>query len=170
MKNKLRNAVLAVGIGLLSILATATPASAASQCGSSCDYQDPQTFWAITEPGGNGQGCAYDPAVYTAKSKAYNVGGYTGVLELRYSPRCRTVWTRLQSGSEWGYYNDLRIESFYTSGTQRTYDNGSAGSGNHFSNMLNDAGYLGRACIITYADEIYIGTNTYSSKICTDKF
>lgn len=112
-------------------------AAATSGCGRQCDAQNPATY-VYRGPGGpsNWYPCSYDAV--TARS----VNG----IELRYSPRCRTAWTRSSVN------NDMVTWSYYLNGTERTY---TAEVGNHsvepngqthFTAMVDDADLLAEAC------------------------
>lgn len=111
-------------------------AAADPGCGRECDAQNPATY-VYRGPGGpsNWYPCSYDAV--TARS----VNG----IELRYSPRCRTAWTR--SGASF----DMVTWSYYLNGTERAWtaadgDHTGATTGTHFTAMVDDAGLLAQAC------------------------
>lgn len=105
----------------------------------------PDTLW--TGNGGIKYRCSDDAR--TAR-EAYWPGGGSLAVELRYSPRCRTVWARAKAT------RDITINS-YRGGTLRI----SEGSGKnpnaspsamHWTIMLDDAGLLGEACTGWWGD------------------
>jgi hypothetical protein len=108
---------------------------ATAGCRATCDFQDPATF-KIYYSGCSTcyRFCATDGStIYTAKSDNGSV-----LVELRYSPWCRTVWSRTYQN----YYPT--IKSFYLSGAQRTAAGGFVSG--PWSQMLDDADLLGQAC------------------------
>ncbi|AXX30742.1 DUF2690 domain-containing protein [Actinosynnema pretiosum subsp. pretiosum] len=109
-----------------------TPASAAAwACGAICNWEDPQTFQ-VSSPYGLIR-CGDD--AITAKQAGVQYGI---TLQLRYSPRCRTVWPRAFGGSakhnsyvlflrdNYGSHSPM-LEYFWKTG------------GRNWGNMLNDA-------------------------------
>ena len=111
---------------------TAGPAAAATGCGIVCDDQDPLTFRIHTGP--------YD--WYTCADDAQTVrmafevidGSVRSEVKLRYSPRCRTAWALTD------YPRYIWVER---SSPHRVED----GSGPGRTRMVNDAGYVSRACL-----------------------
>jgi uncharacterized protein DUF2690 len=103
--------------------------SAATGCGASCDGQNPMTFYVYV--GGYPETCAGDAKTVRSNSQGIR-------LELRYSPLCRTAWTRVGSES---FYPTVR--SYYLDGRVRTAYSGFAGP--YYTKMVNDAGLLARA-------------------------
>ncbi|MFF5172500.1 DUF2690 domain-containing protein [Micromonospora sp. NPDC000089] len=109
---------------------------AASGCGSSCDFKDPNTF-KIYYDGTHYTTCVDGRPGYSEAAKTVDSVWFPGgTIFLRYSPFCRTIWTK-RSGSV-----GVTTTSFYTSGSKRT----SAGqiSGTDWTEMLNDSGLLGQ--------------------------
>jgi hypothetical protein len=125
--------------------ASPTPAGAVNPgCGTVCDGKDPLTFRIYTGP--------YD--WYTCGADAQTVGwaaevsgGYirSSVL-LRYSPRCRTAWA----------YTDYERYIFVERRSpHRVEDSDPNGTGQYRTRMVNDAGYVSRACLyVPYGDYI----------------
>ncbi|MFI7552007.1 DUF2690 domain-containing protein [Micromonospora sediminimaris] len=111
-------------------------------CGSACDGKDPASFLAPM-PGGpsNYAYCSTDAVTIYSK---YN--GYDSRVELRYSPTCRTAWSRgccYTSIAGFGYYanGNLRLSVY-------NYDGRFNGT-NVWTAMLDDAGYTYKACYDT---------------------
>src|SRR4051794_31628408 len=85
------------------LIGGASPAQAASGCGSKCDGKNPQTYvWEVVGPApGVAYTCGQDavtPSVSGKTFKKYVQGLY---IELRYSPSCRTAWARTDAVN-WG--------------------------------------------------------------------
>jgi|SRR5918992_358155 hypothetical protein len=99
-------------------------------CRSACDGKNPATYKVYYDDYEHYH-CADD-----AETKALNTNGIR--LELRYSPRCRTAWTRVSSDF---YYPT--IKSYYTSGALRKSYSGLAGP--YYTLMVNDADLLAQA-------------------------
>lgn len=117
-------------------------------CGSSCDKKDPATYKNYYS------GCS--TCYYYCSDDAYTVYDAPDVpsgpwVELRYSPRCQTAWSR--AGSAW----TPEIISYYMSGSRRT-SAGRVGS-TTWSKMVNDHDLLAEACA-------YDGPTT----VCTRKY
>jgi hypothetical protein len=111
--------------------------TAAAGCGNTCDGQNPASFvW-------NGAPCGNDAQTVR---EAHKPGGGSDslVAELRYSPRCRTAWTRGKN-----LYH-LKTTSYYTNGNVRTNTfagrNPNDPGGSHFTAMVNDAGLVADGC------------------------
>ncbi|MDW5328521.1 DUF2690 domain-containing protein [Plantactinospora sp. KLBMP9567] len=104
----------------------------ADGCGSTCDGQNPATFRVYTS---DCAGC-YRVCADDARTVAWRSDGI--ILELRYSDRCRTAWTRV--GSDF-YYPTIR--SYYLNGNLRATYSGFAGA--YYTVMVNDAGLLAQA-------------------------
>ena len=140
------------------VLQKLTAAAANPGCGRVCDGENPQTYM-ITPPGGpsNWYTCAAD--AITAK-QALMPGGSSSGVELRYSPRCRTAWSRqLRLTNNYNFW--LHVNSYYLSGTLRT----SAYEGRlvPYTAMVDDAGLKARACVV------YIQNNE-EELLCTSKY
>jgi len=138
------------------VISALTTAAATSGCGSTCDGLDPN--YRFTPAGGpaNWYTCADD--AITAR-EAYLPGGSQTKVELRYSPRCRTAWTRA------GYSFYISLTSYYLSGSYRDFVEAGRNpyedwSAPHWTAMLNDAGLLAQACM--YEDTL--------GKFCTSKY
>jgi Protein of unknown function (DUF2690) len=105
-------------------------------CGRRCDGKDPASF-TVVSPWGNYY-CAND--AITVKTKSWPADGVN--IELRYSARCRTAWTRgccYQRFAGFSYYTDGdRRESVYA-GSWST-------NSSTYTAMLDDAGLLYAAC------------------------
>jgi hypothetical protein len=118
---------------------TNRPASFADACGPACDGKDPQTFLAPM-PGGPSHYtyCYPDAQTIYAWSLAPNI-----YVELRYSPRCRTAWSRgLGTGiAGFSYYLNrherLRVLNYH----------GRYGDTPVHTAMLDDANLLYKACL-----------------------
>ncbi|SDY43014.1 Protein of unknown function [Micromonospora pattaloongensis] len=117
------------------MLATATPAAAAtSGCGWSCEGKDPATYKNWTSS------TSYYYCGDDAETKGVATTGrpndYTVLL--RYSPRCRTVWAL--SGHEVYFWVERKSPYGFADAYPVT------GGGTVRTVMLNDAGYVSRAC------------------------
>jgi hypothetical protein len=128
---------------------SASPAAAATGCGSVCDDQDPLTFRIHTGPY-DWYTCADDAqTIYTA----YEVsGGYVrSAVQLRYSPRCRTAWAYTDYEERYIWVERSyphRVEDAYPTGRDAPYR----------TRMVNDAGYVSRACLsIPYGGQVCTG-------------
>lgn len=76
-------ALLATAVlGCSAVVATATPAAAVTCYGDYCSGKDPQAT-----------GCASGAS--TSAVREFSQGSTRGVLEVRYSPTCKTNWTRV---------------------------------------------------------------------------
>ncbi|TYC01877.1 DUF2690 domain-containing protein [Micromonospora sp. WP24] len=145
MRARIRTIV--AGLATLAALAVATPAQAAtaaalgtaanpftiaanSGCGSSCDGKDPSVYAIYYS--GRITTCSADAIT----ARVNTSGGIT--LELRYSPICRTAWTRVPSDYYYPY-----IRSYYPDGRLRVEYNGFKGA--YYSQMVNDANLLAEA-------------------------
>lgn len=149
-------------------LVTATPAQAATGCGAVCDGKDPQNYYASV--GGTSATCGSDPGVYTVEHKysqyAWAASDY---VELRYSPRCRTIWAR---GRVSTYTQDFLITSYNSDGTMRKQLKWSdAPWYEPWGQMLNDAGFRGNACLIEYTQYDQYGNDSpWIIHACTKRF
>lgn len=131
---------------LVSAAAAANPG-----CGYECEGQDPSSYW-LHPAGGpsNWYRCGDDA---TTVREAYLPGGSSTKVELRYSPRCRTAWTR---GTTFFYLATYSYTS-RTTPNYRTYTdsgrNPNVPSTNiHWTAMVNDAGLYASACM--YQDDL----------------
>ena len=104
--------------------------SASVGCGSVCDGQNPSTWYVYF--GGYPETCQADATTV----RSTKLGSF--LLELRYSPMCRTAWTRVNSSS---WYPSIR--SYYLDGRVRTAYEGFAGG--RYTVMVNDKNLLARA-------------------------
>ncbi|MEV4347281.1 DUF2690 domain-containing protein [Actinoplanes sp. NPDC049596] len=113
----------------------AAAAASSDPCGYVCDGKDPASYPVLGRDGHSYlcQNDAFSPRTYN--------GGYATV-ELRYSPRCRTAWTR---GCCYTVFSGF---SYYLSGSQRNWVYADArNSGNRvYTVMLNDADLQYKAC------------------------
>jgi hypothetical protein len=114
--------------------------AAGDECGSDCDGEDPAAYL-VRAPGGPSRyyRCSEDARTIHTRSV-----DRTTFAELRYSPRCRTAWTR------GGYYTDLAGFSYRSNGSERerVYAPSAMRDGvTRYTAMLNDAGYTYKACI-----------------------
>jgi len=117
------------------VLADAVPASAATGgCGWSCDGKDPATWRVWTSS------TAYYYCGDDAGTVRYATTGRENdyIVELRYSPRCRTIWAK--SSSEVHFWVERQNPYQYADAYPYT------GGGTVHTLMLNDAGYVSRAC------------------------
>jgi Protein of unknown function (DUF2690) len=114
-------------------------AASSDACGSACDGENPATYL-VKLPGGqsNWYHCSAD--AFTKYTKRSSDSKY--YAELRYSPRCRTAWTR---GCCYTTYAGF---SYNSSGSQRETVKAGCGSCPDplYTAMLNDAGYTYKAC------------------------
>ncbi|MBC8994252.1 DUF2690 domain-containing protein [Micromonospora chalcea] len=114
--------------------------AASSGCGSACDGKDPASYLAPM-PGGPSNYAYCSTDAYTKYSKTSSDGRLTA--ELRYSPYCRTAWTRGCC------YNSMAGFSYYSNGNVRlsvyNYDGRFSGD-DVWTAMLDDAGYTFKAC------------------------
>ncbi|MEV6367079.1 DUF2690 domain-containing protein [Micromonospora musae] len=108
---------------------------ATSGCGVSCDGRDPQTF-KIYYNGSSYYTCGED-ATSPVKQDFRSYGG--PVVEIRVSARCRTAWTKLDSGN----FNPT-IKSFNLSGALRTSESGFIQG--LWTRMLNNKDLLAQGC------------------------
>ena len=112
-------------------------ASAASQdpCGFSCDGKDPASY-AVLGINGYTYLCSND----AFSPRTLNNGNST--VELRYSPRCRTAWTRGCC------YVNFAGFGYWGNGSYRTWVHawGQNSGTRVWTAMLNDAGLLYKAC------------------------
>jgi hypothetical protein len=113
----------------------AAAAASSDPCGYVCDGRDPASYPVLGRDG-HTYLCAND-----AFSPRTLNGGYATV-ELRYSPRCRTAWTR---GCCYTVFSGF---SYYLNGNQRdwVYVNARNTGSRVWTVMLNDADLLYRAC------------------------
>ncbi|MEV0425779.1 DUF2690 domain-containing protein [Micromonospora sp. NPDC049836] len=117
------------------VLANAAPAAAAtSGCGWSCEGKDPATF-RVWNSSTSYFYCADDKQT-VAWATTGRPNDYT--VQLRYSARCRTVWAL--SGSEVHFWVERQSPYGYADAYPVT------GGGDVRTVMLNDAGYVSRAC------------------------
>jgi hypothetical protein len=137
---------------LLTVGALPAVAQSGDPCGYRCDNQNPHKFL-ITPPGGPDYRCEDDAITVDSIGPAENENlRFFGVtLQLRYSPRCQTVWARA-FGLERS--DTLRvIRNPHTSledisdDVEYPYDIDYVG-GDHWmwSRMMNDAGQTAVAC------------------------
>ncbi|MEU4771146.1 DUF2690 domain-containing protein [Micromonospora sp. NPDC023644] len=125
-----------------AVRALSSTLAAGDACGSACDGKDPASYLAPM-PGGpsNYRYCSTDAVTVYTKSN-----GYESRVELRYSPGCRTAWTRGCC------YTSIAGFSYYSSGNVRlsvyNYDGRYNGS-SVWTAMLDDAGYTYKACYDT---------------------
>jgi hypothetical protein len=127
-------AVLAV-TALAGVAIAPTAASAASCYASSCSGKHPEDT-----------GCAAD--AITAKSKTYQ----GRILELRYSPTCRSAWARVRNG-HWNDYFEVNSSSGERRGSHVGYNQTSG-----YTFMVNDAGYFAYACTTNFNPNTCTGT------------
>jgi len=129
--------VIADKKAVAKLLAAAADSDA---CGNACDGEDPASYL-VKPPGGQSKWyyCATD-----AKTIHTKTVDRTTFAELRYSPRCRTAWTR------GGYYSLLAGFSYKSNGNERERVMGPSAHREgvtRYTAMLNDAGYTYKACI-----------------------
>lgn len=122
-------AVLALGVPL----ATATPAAAASCFGVGCAGADPQA-----------SGCASDGQTIDARD--FRPDGTDLVLQLRYSPNCKTFWTRAVGGT----------------GLSADYGN------YHYAQIRGNTTQSGASLYYRYAVDIERATTTWTKMIPSD--
>lgn len=115
-------------------------AAASDACGNTCDGEDPASFL-VKPPGGqaNWYYCSADARTIYTKTVDRST-----FAELRFSPRCRTAWTR------GGYYSLLAGFSYRSNGSERERVTGPSSHQQgvtRYTAMLNDAGYTYKACV-----------------------
>jgi hypothetical protein len=128
-------------------------AQAATGCGSYCDFKDPQTFRIYTSSTAY-RFCATDAVTI------YNIGTTASgpkVLQLRYSPWCRTVWARTANATD--YYPT--VKSYHLNGTWRATAGPVEWGVANYSLMLDDRNLLGSACTTLPSS---------SGEMCTAKY
>jgi hypothetical protein len=113
----------------------ATMAAIYPPCGYSCDGKDPNSYW-VPAPPGYEYKCATDAVTMASVT----IG--SGTAELRYSPTCRTAWTRGCCYTKYAGFG------YYSNGSYRTavYADGRTTGAKIWSAMLNDANLLYEAC------------------------
>jgi hypothetical protein len=111
-------------------------AASRDPCGRRCDGKDPASF-TVVSPWGNYY-CANDAE--TVKTKSWPADGIK--IELRYSPRCRTAWTRGCC------YMRFAGFSYNSNGTKResVYGGSASTPTSAYTAMLDDAGLTYKAC------------------------
>lgn len=130
--------VLSAAIGLVGT------AAAPAQAASFYEGNSPDALWT----GNNGVKYRCSDDARTVR-EAYLPGGGPLIIELRYSPRCRTAWAR-------GLANlYIEVNGYYLNGKFRTYAYNSAdptapSSAMHWTVMLDDANLLAEACVNGY--------------------
>jgi hypothetical protein len=120
--------------------ALVSAAAASDACGNSCDGEDPASYL-VKPPGGQSNWYYCSADAKTIHTKTVNDSTFA---ELRYSPRCRTAWTR------GGYYSLLAGFSYKSNGTERERVTGPSAHEqgvSRYTAMLNDAGYTYKACV-----------------------
>jgi hypothetical protein len=144
-------ATLAVTFGVLVPQASARDDVS---CGSRCDNENPQTF-VVTPPGGpsNWYHCGADARTVDSIGPADDSGlAQFGVtIQLRYSPKCRTVWARAfglqRSDTLWVMRNPNTSYTDISDDVEYPYNSDYVGGTNWmWSKMLNDAGQRSVAC------------------------
>lgn len=151
-----RTRVIAVLVALLTSVIVSTPAQASPDdwCGSTCDNENPNTF-VVHPPGGPAHWykCSGDAQTVDAIGPNENADlAFWGVtIQLRYSPKCRTVWARAfglqRSDTLWvkrnpnTSYQDSSFDVEYPYNSD--YLNG---PNSMWSMMLDDAGQQSVAC------------------------
>lgn len=152
-----RSLLFALLIALITSILAALPAQAAplaDWCGSTCDNENPNTFLVMPAGGpSNWFHCSADARTVDAIGPNENADlQFWGVtIQLRYSPRCRTVWARafglFQSDTLWVKRNpgtsfqDASFDVEYPFNTD--YLNG---PNSMWSVMLDDADQTSVAC------------------------
>jgi hypothetical protein len=115
-------------------------AAADDACGNACDGEDPASY-TVKPPGGPSKWYHCSGDAKTIYTKTVDRSTYA---ELRYSPRCRTAWTR------GGYYSLLAGFSYKSNGQERERVIGPSSHQqgvSKYTAMLNDAGYTYKACV-----------------------
>lgn len=115
-------------------------AASGDQCGNACDGRDPAGYL-VQAPGGPSRYYYCSTDAVTKYRKTVDNSTYA---ELRYSPRCRTAWTR------GGYYSLLAGFSYRSNGDERKRVIGPSSHQqgvSRYTAMLNDAGYRYAACV-----------------------
>ena len=132
------SALLITGLAVGADATSASAATATSGCGSQCDGKNPQTY--TIDYNGSSITCGLD-AVTKKSAQIPEIGG--PVVELRYSPRCRTAWARTN-----GINFQIYVYSYNTSGSLRRTEGTFVEGGANYTLMVNDAGYTAKACIV----------------------
>jgi hypothetical protein len=121
-----------------AVTVTASPAAAATGCGSNCDGRDPKSFRIYTGPN-DWYTCA-DDGFAKLRAEYWNGGVLRFYVDLMYSPRCRTAWAET---SYFGSYILVERQSPYR--LEDAYPNTDRSP--IWTRMVNDAGYVSRACV-----------------------
>ena len=142
-----------VTVALTGTLVTASPAAAVSVgCGSACEGKDAGSYRASVN-GVTGL-CSHDAVTIYVKYGA----------ELRYSPWCRTAWSRSEDP---GYLGYTTVESYNSSGRRKVY----SAENRSYSLMVNDKGYTARACKYEWPSEDEYNRGDPAKKIgCNAKY
>jgi Protein of unknown function (DUF2690) len=135
-----------------------TAAAATSGCGSACDDLDADHWFTPAGGPSNWYRCSDDALTVR---EAYLPGGSDVKVELRYSPRCRTAWSR---GPAW---MDLVTNSYkkrngvWVWRTETDAGLNPNADGLHWTRMVNDAGMLAEACMGLDNDDPYDCSGRY---------
>jgi hypothetical protein len=133
-----------------------TAAAAANRnCNSACDATDPNHVWS------GGYTCASDAiTVYGVLNRA-PMSGY--MVELRYSPQCRSAWARGDRA------RNFSVESFSGSKSHKVAwwnapGSGPSPTGKTWTAMVNDKGYEAEACSSRTAE------SPHDDWLCTKRY
>ncbi len=138
MSRAMKLAASALLITGLAVGVDATSAAAATAgCGSNCDGKNPATY--TIDYNGSSITCSLDAV--TKKTAQYS--SYEPVINLRYSPHCRTAWAQSPSAVDFWLF----VYSYNSSGSLRRTESTFVEGGANYTLMVNDAGYTAKACI-----------------------
>jgi hypothetical protein len=132
LRKRLTGMLALAALGAVVIVPlSASPASAATCYGASCNDKNPYDY-----------GCVSDAVtIYTVN----HVGTWgTGILQLRYSPSCGAAWAKIvddgTANTDWIYVQNT-LGNFESQGVNFS-------TGDAFTFMVNDAGYIeSQACV-----------------------
>lgn len=145
-------AILIALLTFTGVVVPATSASAAPSCyGSSCEGRNPQST-----------NCVNDARTLLSR-EARTSGSSWGILELRYSPKCYSNWTRFTPwGGLRGYFND--ITGGQVDGTPYIWRHGVANSLRGRAGSLSSAGsYSVWSAMVTAAGTTCSSVKIYST-------
>jgi hypothetical protein len=128
---------LGTGLDATSAEAAMPTISATAGCGSACDGKNPATY--TIDYNGSSITCSLDAVT----KKSARSTDDEPVVNLRYSPRCRTAWAQLPAGTDYWIY----VYSYNSSGSLRRTEKSFVEGGPNYTLMVNDAGYTAKACI-----------------------
>jgi hypothetical protein len=165
----IRHVVLATAVAVTGVIGvTTSPAFASDVCGAKCNNENPNTY-TFHPPGGPSKWwhCGGDAKTVDSLGPGDNavLRQFGVTLQLRYSPRCRTVWARAYGLQR---SDTLIVKIFGPGGSQENSNDSEYGEspdyqgepGAMWSPMMNDAGHTAVACFTPRA-------HSGSQRVCT---